>query len=186
MSIAIYAGSFDPFTLGHFSVLKQAAAMFSNVRILVAHNPNKKSTFKPGLKLKIIDEYIKKIPNIDADHHDGYVIDYAKEIGAKYLIRGIRNETDAAYELDISKINKEKAPEIQTIFFPTSEEVANVSSTKTKEFLKEFLIRYHKDVRFFSSENEKSLCYEPLKKFLPISVIQMLHGYQHLFMDYSK
>lgn len=183
MSIAIYAGSFDPFTLGHFSVAKQAAAMFSNVRILVAVNPNKKSTFGTGLKLKIIDEYIKKIPNVDADFYDGYVVDYAKDIGAKYLVRGVRNETDAAYELNVSKINKEKAPEIQTVLFPTNEDVANVSSTKTKELL----IKFCEDTRFNCGKDASLSCYyEALKKCLPPSVIEMMYGCQHLFMDYSK
>jgi pantetheine-phosphate adenylyltransferase len=135
MSIAIYAGTFDPFTLGHKSIVKIGARMYSHVRVLVATNPNKKTLFSETERIATVSVSIGGMPNVSVDSTDGYVVRYAQEIGASVLIRGIRNVTDAAYELKLAQENKKLAPEIQTVFLPADPALSDLSSSQVKELL---------------------------------------------------
>lgn len=133
MATCVYAGTFDPFTYGHHSVVKQACKIFSHVRILIAVNDVKHPLLDSNERLKVVDSYIRDIPNASVRFASGYVVKYAEEIGASFLVRGIRNLTDATAELEMSELNLRLAPTIQTVLIPTDPVLSGISSTAVKK-----------------------------------------------------
>jgi len=131
MSKAIYAGSFDPFTFGHLSVALNAARLFDEVVILVAVNPDKNCLFTSQERVELIRAVIGN-NNIAVDSAKGYVVQYARKNEAYYMVRGIRNNTDAMSELMLSELNSALAPEVQTVFLPANQSLAEVSSSSLK------------------------------------------------------
>lgn len=109
--------------------------MFSHVRILIAINPAKQCLLNEHVRMSLIEQDIKGIPNVSVDFTDSFVVDYARRIGASFLLRGIRNESDVLYEMKIAEENRRLAPEIQTVFLPADPKVADVSSSKLKEMI---------------------------------------------------
>lgn len=133
MTVCVYAGTFDPFTRGHFSVVLQGCRLFSHVRILVAENPHKAAVFSSRERGKLIESYIESMPHVSVDATTGYVVQYAVKIGASVLIRGVRNATDATSELNLAIENMKLCPQIQTILLPSDPALSSVSSTSIKE-----------------------------------------------------
>lgn len=133
LTIAIYAGSFDPITLGHVSVIKQAVRLFSHVRVLVAVNPNKSGTFTQDERVLLVQESVAKIPNVSVDTTGGLVVEYAQEIAANVLVRGIRGASDAEGETELAQLNRSIAPQIATILLPAEPLLAAVSSSGLKQ-----------------------------------------------------
>jgi pantetheine-phosphate adenylyltransferase len=133
MSIAVYAGTFDPITSGHLSVVRQAARLFSHLRVLVAVNPEKSTLFSPEDRLEMIRQVVGVIPNVSADRTLGLVVEYCREIGAAFLVRGIRGETDAGFETQLAQANRVIAPEICTILLPAEQHLSSVSSSGVKQ-----------------------------------------------------
>ena len=115
-NIAFYAGSFDPFTLGHLELVKQASLIFEYVIIGIGINPNKERRYTKGeMKIAIEESLIsEKIPNVKVIIYEGYTYEAAKENASCYLIRGLRNETDYIYEEEIAKFNDQY--DIDTIY----------------------------------------------------------------------
>ena len=132
MSIAIYAGTFDPITYGHLDVIKKAAGIFDHVRVLIAVNPDKTFMFSIQERKQLIESLVRKMPNVTIDYTDQYVVHYAKEIGARVLVRGVRNVTDAEYEMKLAAGNRQIAPEVSTILLPADIGLTNVSSSDLK------------------------------------------------------
>lgn len=135
MSMAIYAGTFDPITTGHVSVVRQAVQLFSHLRILVAVNPSKRSVFTPDERVAMIRDVVRLFPNASVDHTERLVVEYAREIGATFLVRGIRGTSDAQFETELAQMNRSLAPEITTILLPAEAHLSTVSSSKLKELL---------------------------------------------------
>ncbi len=133
MNIAVYAGSFDPFTAGHLSVVRQAARVFSHVRILVAVNPDKKTLFTMEERLALIDELVRPMPHVTVDATSRYVVHYANDIGASFLVRGIRGASDATFETDLAQQNREIAPGILSVLLPAEPSLSSLSSSGLKE-----------------------------------------------------
>jgi pantetheine-phosphate adenylyltransferase len=133
MSIAVYAGSFDPITAGHLSIVRQAARLFSHVRVLVAVNPKKQGLFTSEERQALIEQVLAHMPNVTVGATEGYVVHYARDIAATFLVRGIRGASDAGFETDLAHQNRELAPEITTILLPAEAELAQVSSSGLKE-----------------------------------------------------
>lgn len=141
MRIGVYAGSFDPITLGHMEVIKQALTLVDRLFIVVADNPSKKGMFEFFERAQLIRKELE-----DANAHlphasahllgDQMTVDFARAVQATVLIRGIRNGADYAYERSMAAINKKIAPEINTIFLPTSAEFEEVSSSTVKALMK--------------------------------------------------
>lgn len=134
---AIYAGSFDPFTNGHLDIVKKSLNVFSNVTILIARNSSKDICWGTNDMKNAIQRCMKKeFPNhswfIDI-LEEGFVADYCEKHGARYLVRGLRNQMDFLYEENIAKINKELSPSLETVYFRTNDEI--VSSSMVREFL---------------------------------------------------
>lgn len=133
MTTAVYAGTFDPFTYGHLSVVAQASRIFSHVRILVAVNEAKKPLLSEDVRVAVVRSYVNKMPNVTVDFESGLVAKYADQIGATFLVRGVRNLTDAAAELLLAEQNKTIAPHIQTVLLPADPALSDVSSSAVKK-----------------------------------------------------
>ncbi len=136
MSKAIYAGSFDPFTMGHYDILARASKMFEEVIVAIGTNTSKKSLFTPQEKLEMIQEVIDESPleNVRVIlHADGLTVDLAKEEKANVMLRGLRTVEDMEYEMAIASMNKTQAPNIETVFLMASEKYRFLSSSLLKE-----------------------------------------------------
>ena len=134
MRTAIYPGSFDPITFGHLDIIKRSACMFDKLVVGVLNNSAKKSLFTVDERVAMIDSLIQDYPNVEVDSFDGLMIDYAKQIGASVVIRGLRAVTDFEYELQIAQTNRVESPDIDTVFLTTSLKYSYLSSTIVKEF----------------------------------------------------
>ena len=133
--IGVYAGSFDPITNGHFDIIRKGAELFDSLIVLIAKNPEKNNFLSPNKRLKLINESIalEGFNNVKADTFEGYTVEYAKTHNAQYLLRGMRSSKDFDYELNIARINKELAPDIETVTLFATDINNNVSSTKVRE-----------------------------------------------------
>ncbi|MBQ8475653.1 pantetheine-phosphate adenylyltransferase [bacterium] len=131
--IALYPGSFDPITNGHLDVLERARAMFDEVVIAVLNHPHKKSFLDIQTRVKLIKEATQDMDNVRVDYFDGLTVEYARAIGAKFLIRGLRTITDFEYEVQLCQTNQVIAPDIDTVFLSTRPEHNFISSSIVKE-----------------------------------------------------
>ena len=132
MKVAVYPGSFDPITYGHLEVLKRALNIFDRVIVLVAVNDNKKSRFSVEERVAMIKEAVND-ERVTVDSYNGLTVEYARKIGAKFLIRGLRTITDFEYEIQLCQTNHVLAPEIDTVFVSTKPENNFISSSMVKE-----------------------------------------------------
>lgn len=133
MRKAVYAGSFDPITLGHLWIIQQAAPLFDELVVAVGVNPDKKASFTIDQRLDFIRESTVGVPRcVVASFANKYLVDYAVEVGASYIIRGIRNESDFTYERAMRHINSDLRPEVLTVFLMPPREIAELSSSMVK------------------------------------------------------
>jgi pantetheine-phosphate adenylyltransferase len=133
MRKAVYAGSFDPITLGHLWVIQQAAPLFEQLIIAIGVNPDKKTTFAIQDRLRFISEATAGIANCHIESFENkYLVDYANQVGARYIVRGIRNESDFTYERAMRHVNSDLRPEVLTVFLMPPREIAELSSSMVK------------------------------------------------------
>jgi pantetheine-phosphate adenylyltransferase len=132
MPIALYAGTFDPITRGHLSVIERGARLFERLIVLIAVNPNKRPLFSTEERAEMVGEATAQWPNVTCTSTAGFVVDVARELGARYLIRGVRGCTDVEGEILLAHMNRELAPDIETVFVPAHPELSEVSSSKLK------------------------------------------------------
>lgn len=131
--VAVYPGSFDPITKGHINIIERVCKLFDQVIVLIAENPQKKTTFTVSEREAMIATIFQSFPNVKVDHTSGLTLDYVRENNADVLVRGLRAATDFEYEFQIMSANRIIAPEIETIFLMTSNEYTFVSSSIVKE-----------------------------------------------------
>jgi len=131
--LAIYPGTFDPITNGHWDILRRALGLFDHVVVALAVNMNKRPLFTPAQRTKMIRDVVGKDPRVEVDSFRGLLVDYARSRGARFLIRGLRAVADFEYEFQFAHMNRQLAPEIETIFLPTNEENFYVSSSLVRE-----------------------------------------------------
>ena len=137
MKIAVVSGSFDPITAGHMDVVRVATGIFDEVHVVIVANGEKShGMFSPADRLRIAARAVQSYKNVCAAVHSGLLSDYCASVGAKYLVRGVRNGTDFAYEYDLAAIMRRFDPELETVFLPAPPERACVSSTYVRELLK--------------------------------------------------
>ena len=134
--VAVYAGSFDPFTNGHLSIVKEASEVFDRVYICIAQNSDKQRFIDGNLMGSAITSClsVNGINNCVVVSHKGMIADFCKEHNVDYLVRGLRNTSDYLYEENIAKINYELNPQLKTVYFRAVNET--VSSSMIREFLK--------------------------------------------------
>jgi len=132
-SIAVYPGSFDPFTNGHVDLLERALPFFSVLHVIVAENPNKKTLFSVEERVEMIKETTKSEKNIVVTSFNGLVVNYARNVKASAIVRGLRAVSDFDYEFQLATMNRRLAPEIETIFFTTRGKYFYVNSSAIKD-----------------------------------------------------
>jgi pantetheine-phosphate adenylyltransferase len=133
---AIYAGSFDPLTSGHLWVIEQGAMLFDELVVAIGVNPTKSCDFTLDERLDMLTETIKHFPNIEVDSYlNKYLIDYAQKKQASFILRGIRNETDYAYERTMRNINGDLDKNVSTVFLMPPRDLAEVSSSMVKSMI---------------------------------------------------
>lgn len=131
---ALYAGSFDPFTIGHLEIARTALSMFGSLVIGIGYNENKREEWPAELRLKIIKEVFKEIPEVEVMTYKGLTVDFAAKIGARVLVRGVRNGTEFDKEKELADINFELSG-LKTIFLPSSPELSFISSSMVRELI---------------------------------------------------
>ena len=134
MTAAIYPGSFDPVTLGHFDVIRRASKMFDRLIVSVLDNKAKNALFSVEERVSILKEAVKDLPNVEVDSFNGLLVDYARRKNIHISVRGLRATTDFEYELQIAQTNRLLSKGIlDTVFLTTSLEYAYLSSSGVKE-----------------------------------------------------
>jgi pantetheine-phosphate adenylyltransferase len=131
--LAIYPGTFDPITNGHWDILRRALGLFDHVVVALASNVNKRPLFPLSTRLRMIRDVVGDDPRVEVDSFQGLLVDYAHARGARFLIRGLRAVADFEYEFQFAHMNRQLAPDIETIFLPTNEENFYVSSSLVRE-----------------------------------------------------
>ena len=135
MRTAIFPGSFDPFTIGHYDVLISALKLFDKVIIAVGYNSSKSGYFSPCTRVKIIEDAIKGLEHVEVCTYSELTIDLCKRLGVNYIVRGLRTTTDFELESVIAQANKKMAPDILTSYIPASQEYSFVSSTVARDVI---------------------------------------------------
>ena len=133
MRIAVCPGSFGPITKGHLDIIKRASKLFDNVIVVVLQNTAKKYTFSVEERVRFIEESTADIANVSVDSYDGLLMDFCKMKGAVAVVKGLRAVTDFEYEFQMSLINKQLNPEIETVFINTAQEYMFLSSSVVRE-----------------------------------------------------
>ena len=134
MKTAVFPGSFDPMTNGHLDIVKRASALFDKVYVAVGVNSSKTPLFTVEERLELVKESVKEISNVEVCLIRGLVVTHAKELGAKWIIKGLRDEEDFRYESDLERNNKFIESNIETIYFSASRENISTRSSSIKEF----------------------------------------------------
>ena len=130
---AVYAGSFDPPTIGHLWMIEQSAQLFARLIVAIGLNPDKRYTFTTAERLDMLRASAGHLRNVGFDTFEQrYLIDYAKSVGASFIVRGIRSESDYEYERAMRNINGDLAPQITTVFLIPPRDIAEVSSSMVK------------------------------------------------------
>ncbi len=133
--IAVYPGSFDPPTLGHLDLIERAAKLFDRVIVAVASNSAKSGLFSLEERLEMLVESTACLPNVEVDHFKGLTVEYARQKGAKALIRGLRVISDFEFELTMAINNQKLNPEVDTVCLMPSEPYLFLSSRQVKEIV---------------------------------------------------
>ena len=157
--IALYPGSFDPITNGHLDVLERASAMFDEVVIAVLRHPEKKSFLTVEERVSLIEQATKHMKNVYVDSFNGLTVEYARRIGAKFLIRGLRTITDFEYEVQLCQTNQVIAPDIDTVFLSTKPQHNFISSSIVRE-----LSNHKTDISKFVPKNVVEYLQDDIRK----------------------
>ena len=131
--IAIYPGSFDPFTNGHMDIVQRGLEIFEKVIIAVACNAEKNSLFTPRERVELITELVADNPRVEVDTIDGLLVDYVVSKEARVILRGLRAVSDFEYEFQLAQMNHAVCHRVETLFMMTSPECAYLSSSVIKE-----------------------------------------------------
>lgn len=130
---AIYAGTFDPMTLGHLDVVERAAKIFPELIVAVAAVTGKNVLFSQDERVALVQESVKTLSNVTVKPFDGLLVEYAHEQGAGVLIRGLRAFSDFEYEFQMALTNRRLAPDIETLFLMPKQDYSYLSSTNVKQ-----------------------------------------------------
>ncbi len=135
MKKAVFPGSFDPFTSGHEAIVRRALALFDKIYIAVGVNTDKQYMFTPEQRLQRIQAFFPDEPRVEAVAYSDMTVDLCRRMGAQFILRGIRNEKDFAYEQTVAAVNHTLDPSIDTIILLSDTEHQDISSTLERERL---------------------------------------------------
>jgi pantetheine-phosphate adenylyltransferase len=133
---AVFPGSFDPFTIGHESIVRRALPMFDNIIIAIGINSEKKSFFPLEKRISWLKKIFEKESNVIIDTYHGLTIDFCKKNNAKFILRGLRTTVDFEFEYAIAQMNKQMYPEIETVFLLSIPEYSGINSTIVREVVR--------------------------------------------------
>jgi pantetheine-phosphate adenylyltransferase len=136
MKIAIYPGSFDPITLGHLDIIRRAAEVFDKLIVCVMVNTEKNPMFTLDQRLTMVRKVTEKYENVEADTADMLLAEYAREKGARVLVKGLRVISDYERECQMALMNRKLNPDLDTLFLPAREKYTYLSSSLVKEMAK--------------------------------------------------
>ena len=153
MKTAIFPGSFDPFTRGHEAIVEKALHLFDKVIIGIGSNVAKQGLLSVENRKRLIDDYYAGNARVEAMIYGGMTGDFAQQVGAAAVIRGVRNTTDFDVEYQMALINRGIHPELETLLLPASAAYQHFSSSMARE-----MIRYH----------------QPLENYLPASIVPLV------------
>ncbi len=156
--IAVYAGTFDPFTLGHEDISLRGAKLFDELVIGIGINPDKQPLFSPDERQALMTESFSEIPNISVQCFTGLTVDFARSVGASVMVRGVRTVSDIEAEFTMALTNRTIAPDLETVFLMAAETYSHISSTLIKQI----------------ATMGKETNAEQLRKFVPEPVIAPL------------
>ena len=142
--IAVFPGSFDPFTVGHENIVLRALDLFDEIIVAIGVHSTKLPLLNIDARVKMVNKVFKSHDQIRADSFEGLTVDYCRKVGATHMLRGIRTAADFEYERAIAQINKRMLPEVESIFLLTSPEHTPINSTIIRD-----IIRNHGDVTQF-------------------------------------
>ena len=133
MRTAIYPGSFDPVTLGHWDIIQRAEKLVDQLVVAVLHNPSKTSAFTVDERVAMLRELVGEHPRVTITSFHGLLVDFAKSQGAQFIVRGVRAFSDFEYEFQMALMNRKLAPELETVFLMPKEKYSAVSSRLVRE-----------------------------------------------------
>jgi len=133
MSTALIPGSFDPITLGHINIIERALDIFDRLVVVMAVNPQKTPLFTVEENLAMIREATAQWPQVEADHTDGLLVDYARQRGIRTAVRGLRAVTDFEAELSMALTNRRLWPEFESLYMMTAPEYLFLRSSTVRE-----------------------------------------------------
>lgn len=131
--IAAFCGSFDPFHIGHKVLVERFLPLFDKVVIAIGINDTKKGHYSIEERKEIIRKMMGNNPKIEIESYNGLTVDFCKEIGAKYMLRGMRDSKDFEWEKAVDNYNKGVAPDIETIYMIATKDVEGISSTQIRK-----------------------------------------------------
>ena len=156
--ICLFPGTFDPVTLGHIDIINRALALFDKIVVGIGINSSKAPMFSPEQRMQWFEEIYKNEPKVTARVYEGLTVNFCKEIGASFILRGIRFVSDFEYEKTIADANRTLNRNIETIFLTGEPQYTSVASTIVRDILK-----HHGDA----------------SPFLPEAVIKSLYHHSH-------
>jgi pantetheine-phosphate adenylyltransferase len=130
---AIYAGTFDPLTLGHLDLIERAAQIFDRLIVAVAEHSRKNPLFSMEERLELARAALKHLPNVEVDRFSGLLVDYARKKHVHVLVRGLRVFSDFEFEFKMALTNRAMAPDVETVFLMTKEDYSFLSSSTVRE-----------------------------------------------------
>ena len=130
---AVYPGSFDPATMGHLDIIKRASNIADKLIVAVLANPSKSALFTTEERVAQLREITDGMPKVHVMHFEGLLVNFAKEVGSRVVIRGLRATTDFDYEFQMALTNREMNEELETLFVPTSAKYLFLSSSVVKQ-----------------------------------------------------
>jgi pantetheine-phosphate adenylyltransferase len=134
--IAVFPGSFDPFTVGHENIVLRGLDLFDEIIVAIGVNSTKQSLLKVEARLAMIKLVFNSIPKVRADFFEGLTVDYCKKVHATHMLRGIRTAADFEYERAIAQINKKMLPSVESVFLLTTPEHTPVNSTIIRDIIR--------------------------------------------------
>ena len=133
MTIAIYAGSFDPITLGHIDIIQRGASIFDELVVGVYYRPEKRLLFSTEERVRMAQQAVANLKNVRVQSYSGLTVDFAKNVGAQVMVRGLRMSSDFEREFEMAMMNKKLAPNLELVCFMASLQYQFLSSSLLKE-----------------------------------------------------
>ncbi len=131
--ICVYAGSFDPVTVGHEDIIRRSAKLCDKLYVTVMYNPAKTGCFTVAQRLELLSRVCKDIPNVEVDAWGGLMVDYVRKMDADFVVRGVRGAADLESESTLAQINSRLLPGLETILLMAKSELACISSSAVRE-----------------------------------------------------